>query len=270
VRLGTLVRNEAIKVRHDRAFWIALVGLAGLIAIAMGGTAHVMARNPNVEPLSLPMGWPRIVAGASAVLVLFISVTVILSVTNEFRWGTLRQHFVAGLSRDEFYVAKTLVLLATVLLFFVTAVVVGGAFALPYTSIGSATLVRWNDARLMAGSLLDLTGYAGLAFLIGVALRRSGVAIGVFFLYLLLEQIVGDGLSKLDSILHVVPRYLPSAVFGALHQPARYYPTLAHASRSGPPSAAAVLPTGTVVALAFAWLAAFLVAAYLILRRRDL
>lgn len=270
MRLKTVARNEAIKARHDRAFWIALVGLAGLIAIAVGGTAHVLARSPNAQPLSLPTGWPRIVAAANGVLVLFISVTVILSITNEFRWGTLRQHFVAGLSRDEFYLAKALVLFATVILFFVTAVAVGGGFALPYSSIGAAPLVRWNDARLMAASLLDLTGYASLAFLIGVALRRSGVAMGVFFLYLLLEQIAGGGLSKLDSVLHVVPRYLPSAVFSALHQPDRYYPAAALAGQNGPHPAPIVVPTGTLVLTTLAWIAAFLVASYIVLRRRDL
>lgn len=109
MRLRTLAVNEGIKLGRDRALWITLAGMAGLIAVGVGSAARVAARNPNVQPLSLPTAWPEILGSSGGILVFFTSVAVILLVTSEFRWGTARQHLVAGLSREELYLAAFLV-----------------------------------------------------------------------------------------------------------------------------------------------------------------
>lgn len=270
MRLGVLIRNEAIKVAHDRTFWVALVGLAGLMAIIVGGLAYVVAKTPNASPVALPGAWPQILQSAGSLLVLFVSVTVILLVTGEFRWGTARQTVVAGLSRDELWVGKSLVLVAVVLLFSVVAMAAGGAFALGGTAAVHASLVRPADARLMAGTILDVAGYASLALLLGWVFRRSGLAIGVFFLYVLLEQILGAGLAQVNSAVHVLPRYLPAAVFSGLHRPARYYAAGARIGAARGLNPAASVATGTLVGLAFAYLGIFLFVSWMVVRARDL
>ncbi|MBK7832401.1 MAG: hypothetical protein IPJ56_08660 [Gemmatimonadetes bacterium] len=127
----------------------------------------------------------------------FASIVLILLVSSEFTWRTSRQNVIDGLSKEEFFGAKLFLLPGVGLFFFIVMVLVAGGFAFAGTVakgvLGSTgALVRPADLALMGGSIIGLLGWASLAFLLAIAIRSSGSAIGAFFLYFIVEQILGQ------------------------------------------------------------------------------
>ncbi len=199
----------------------------------------------------------------------FSAIVLILLVSSEFTWRTSRQNVIDGLSKEEFFGAKLLLLPGVSLLFFLAMLLVGGGFSLAGTMAKgtlatTGALVRPADAALMGGALVGLLGWASLAFFLAMTIRSSGSAIGAFFLYFIVEQILGGFAGAIGPTAVLVARFAPNAVFKTLWTPALY--------GAAPLRAGQVLDIGasTFVAVGGAYAVVFLVAAFLIYRRRDL
>ncbi len=196
----------------------------------------------------------------------FASMALVLLVASEFTWRTARQNVIDGLSKEEFFAAKLLLLPVIGIVFFAALLLIGGGIALSGTHGAAEALVRGADLKYMGGALVGLFGWTAFAFLLAVTMRSSGPAIGVFFLYFIVEQIVGQLVARIGPNEATVTRYLPAAVFRALWQPQSY-----GAARIIPGGGA--LPQINVATLVFAGAAygvVFLLAAFVVYRRRDL
>ncbi len=264
MRTLVLARNEFIKARRRVAFWVAFGSFSALMVIGFG-TLHYqgLLRPDHPRPFALPGAWSEILGGPGTMSAFFASMAVVLLVASEFTWRTARQNVIDGLSKEEFFAAKLLLLPVIGIAFFAALLLIGGGIALSGTHDAAEALVRGADLKYMGGALIGLFGWGAFAFFLAITMRSSGPAIGVFFLYFLVEQIVGQLIAHIGPTAAMVSRYLPVAVFKALWQPQSY-------------SAARVFPGGApidVATLTFAgsaYVVAFLLAAFLAYRRRDL
>ena len=107
--------------------------------------------------------------------------------TNEFTYRTHRQNIIDGWSRQEFINVKVVMaiiaaVISTVLVFF-TALTFGFA---------SGTEFSTNGMTHVAYFLLKALSYNMIALLIAVLIRRTGFAIGVFFIYMGLENFISQ------------------------------------------------------------------------------
>jgi hypothetical protein len=265
MRTGVLLRNEVIKARTRPAFWVAFGGFAGLMSLIFGGMFFSSLRNPK-QQFSLPTAWGEIMGGPGVLACFFASMVLILLVSSEFSWRTARQNVIDGLSKEEFFGAKLILLPLLMLLFFATLLLVGGGFGFAGTQAGGVTapIVRDADAAFMGGALVGLFGWCSFAFLLAVTVRSSGPAIGIFFLYFIIEQILGSLLAKLSVVTAVIVRFFPMAVFKTLWEGQRY--------GSAPLRKGQVMPTDTslMIGVGAAWAVVFLVVAFVVYRRRDL
>lgn len=203
---------EWMKIKRYRTFWV----LSGLFAILLPLWNYGISKgtlkatdgkskdqidlfNSSYQFSSL---WQNMGFWAS-VFVVFLSVLVIIMVTNEYVYRTNRQNIIDGLTRMQYYHAKWLMVvvmaLATVLFVFITGLVLGGM----YDSFGNFP----GHVEYLFYLFLLCVNYYGFALMLGLLFKRSGITIGIFFMYYLIIENLGEKI--LNLYFKNVGDYLP-------------------------------------------------------------
>jgi ABC-2 type transport system permease protein len=268
MRSGILFRNEFIKTRRRAAFWVASLVFSGLMSLIFGSMFSEGLRKPE-RAMTLPGAWGEVVGGPGVLGAFFASIVLILLVSSEFTWRTSRQNVIDGLSKEEFFGAKLFLLPGVGLFFFAALLLFGGGFALAGTvakgtMATSGPLVRSVDVALMGGAFVGLLGWASLAFLLAITIRSAGSAIGAFFLYFIVEQVLGGFAGSLGPTAAQVARFAPNAVFKALWEPVRFGVVALK------PGQSLGIATNWYLLAGAAYIVVFVSAAFILYRRRDL
>ncbi len=272
-----LLRNEMIKTFKRLAFWVTLIFFAFGTGMNFGENYFRAAGDPE-RSFALPDAWRSIITGDSEVALIFGSVVLLLLLSSEFSWRTARQNVIDGLSKEQFFLGKWMLLPMVGLIFVGTQLLLGGGFALLGTDLGAGSepLIRAVHWSTMGGLFLAFLGYASLALFVSLGVRNSGPAMAVWFFYIALgEQLLAGGLGRISDTLGEWARYLPVNTFNQLH---RYYQHDAEAyhnavlraidnGRTPPaePWAAGVLAVAYLV-----WIGLLVGGAFVWFRRRDL
>jgi ABC-2 type transport system permease protein len=193
-----LLKVEWLKLKHYRTFWI----LSALYVISNYGISYIayliqldvsreVGKNPVAKALigNPPFSFPEIwhtVTYMCGFLLFIPGLLIIISVTNEFSFKTHRQNIVDGWSRLQFISVKlALVVIASIIstiLVFITA----WTFGLWY---GSA--VSFDKIEYVGYFFIQALSFCSIAMVFALLLKRSGLAIGVYFLYVVvLENLV--------------------------------------------------------------------------------
>lgn len=211
-----LLQIEWLKVRTYKPFWILLL----INVIAFIGFMQIIAQiffsveisksdekgkleviRPFMEgPFLYPAIWATS-AFFTSFLVPLCAILLILNVCNEWNTRMLRQQVIEGMSRSEFLLAKLLGLVVFTLLmsifFVISTLLVGkGSFEL--------SNVVFNFALLMFSQF-------SLAFLLGLWLKRSVIALAVFLAYMLIAEPLLVWFLKTNNLTQIV-NFLPLEV----------------------------------------------------------
>jgi hypothetical protein len=187
-----LLKIEWLKIKNYTAF-ILLTSFFALGVVTTNYIVYEFKKNVidkvqgsqllfSGSPFDFDMVWKTVSYYGSFFLMLPALLMVIL-ISNEFTFKTHRQNIIDGWSRMEFLnvklalavilaIASTLVIIFTALLF--------GAF--------SGTSFSMNGFVNVGYFLLKAVTYNMVAVLISLLVRRSGVAITVFFIYTIFEN----------------------------------------------------------------------------------
>jgi ABC-2 type transport system permease protein len=193
--LNTL-RIEWLKVKYYRTFWILLAVVAVCIP-AFNYVIYDFTDNsfPKINgqsllgnPFSFPNVWRTVPYNAG--ILIFIPVILIITLfTNEYSYRTHRQNIIDGWSRSRFiYIKLTEVLFLTI---FVTGIVVLTCLYFGWlTHTPSQPKAGWDELRNILFFFLETLDYSMIAVLIAMLIRRAGLDMGIFFLYMIVEQFV--------------------------------------------------------------------------------
>ncbi|MDE3235734.1 MAG: ABC transporter permease [Bacteroidota bacterium] len=211
----SLLKTEWLKVKKYNTFWILsllyIVSIWGLNYIVYnvqqniydkkktGGVVNMIIGNP---PYAFPKVW-HMTAYVSSFLLFMPGLLMIISITNEYSYKTHRQNIIDGWSRTQFITAKQL--LTIIIAIVSTAAVFLSALSFGFME-GSETL-SFDNLEYILYFFLQTLSYTSLALLFGVVLKRSGIAIGVYFLYTVVIENVVSGL--LNHYADYSGRYLP-------------------------------------------------------------
>lgn len=263
-----LARNEWIKTTRRVAFWVTLGCLGAISGITF------LERRAN--GFSLPGGWQEIVGETGPLPGMFAAIAIIMLVASEFSWRTGRQNVIDGLSREQFFAGKVLMLPAVAISAALVVVGIGAGIALAGTDLSAAgSLLRSTDLALLGGQLLSVAGLCALGLLAAILVRSSGAAIALFFLYVGFgERILAGLMVRVWPAAAAIASYRPSELFFSLTSPENYYGSIqeravAAAVENGRPVPTFMEPD-LMAAVAGGWIAVFLVAGFLAFRRRDL
>jgi ABC-2 type transport system permease protein len=198
--LFRIARTEWLKLRNYPAFWWAM----GITALTYPGVNYMFlnvyraiadkqSQTGKViqmligNPFAFPEAW-RTVAFFSSLFIFIPAIIVIMLITNEYTYKTHRQNIIDGWTRRDFMTGK---LVDVVLL----SLIVTGLYAVVALFTGLANtsdpkVPHWGLAYYIGLFGLSVFSQLSIAFLIGLLVRKSFIALAVFAFYgIILEPI---------------------------------------------------------------------------------
>ncbi|RYZ41539.1 MAG: hypothetical protein EOP49_28865 [Sphingobacteriales bacterium] len=195
--MKNLLAIEWLKIKGFRTFWVltgffALLlplwnyGIAGGVLKIGGGDINILSQAYTFDFVWQNLGfW-------TSIFVVFLSILTIILTTNEYQFRTNRQNIIDGWNRLDFYHAKWQVVLLLSLITTAYVFLVGVAFGASY---GSMEQFPGNIEHLFFIWLLSLNYYA-FSLLLSVLFKKSGITIGLFFLYcMIIEALVSKAIN---------------------------------------------------------------------------
>ena len=203
-----LLKIEWLKVKNYRTFWILSVlyllsiwGINYIVYVAQhkvytnkdaGDAAKLFLGGP---PYSFPKVW-QMTTNISTYLLFIAGLIMIISVTNEFSFKTHRQNVIDGITRTEFIITKlvcgAVVALVSTIFVFLTALYFG--------VVEESSTLSFDGIVYLFYFFLQALSYCWLAVFFSLLFKRSGISIGVFFLYcIVLENVLVQALNYYAS-----------------------------------------------------------------------
>ncbi|GLW92181.1 hypothetical protein [Actinokineospora globicatena] len=206
----SVLNAERIKLLSTRSpWWCALLA----VALPVGLTALIASQaqiDPGDNGGSVQVTQMLASLGRAVVMVM-----AALSVTSEYRFGTIRSTFQAVPHRTTALLAKTVVTAIPAML--IGAVVGFGSWAVfrAINSFPGLALDSAEDWRAVAGQIVVYGITAVLALGVGILIRQTAGAVAVLLVYaLLVEGLVGLIPKIGDDIQHWLPFFAADRFLG--------------------------------------------------------
>jgi ABC-2 type transport system permease protein len=233
-----LLKIELKKMTSYRTFWI----VCGLYFLTLGtaaasgmeflkwvaNTFEGFGQEINVDRIPLyhfPDVWMNLI-WASGLLKVVLAIMVVISITNEYTYRTLRQNIIDGLSRQEFLMTKILtnvVLSAmSVAMIFVIGLITGMIYS---------PSIEWDkvitDLEFFPAYFLEIFFFLSYALMLGILIQRSGLTIILLLLSKMIEVIITANIDDyvpdlipffpLESIWNLIKWPFPRYAFQEIH-----------------------------------------------------
>jgi ABC-2 type transport system permease protein len=209
-----LLKVEWMKVRHYRTFWVLsilyLVSIYGVNYIAFLIQENIRPKKADLAT-NLIMGNPafefpevwQTVSYLSSFLLFIPGLLMIISFTNEYSYKTHRQNIIDGWSRRQYILVKMSLTLVIAIVSSIAVFITAFLFGL----FEGASDVSFEKVQFVGYFFIQSLSYSAVALLFGLLFKRSGIAIGVFFLYVFVLENVIAGL--MNRYLNNSGRFLP-------------------------------------------------------------
>jgi ABC-type transport system involved in multi-copper enzyme maturation permease subunit len=288
-----LIRADWLRLRRRKDLWFVLLALAGLATIGYWGSLTSIDSHFAFDPsrpvppevlaemaierarFAFPQSLLTVLESGQIFVLALIAFATAGTLAAEFVYGTVRTSLVASSNRRGFLGVRlgamavlALLLLAVVLAIGALMPVIGVAVGIDLP--GGHPIEAAGFAGLVGSLFLFALVIIGLASLLTVVFRNSGIALILSFAYFLLENIaVSRWANQTDAVATAI-RFLPASDLQLLLQTAR---TAAHplASLGGSSGVPPGTPAAIWLALAgIGWASLFGLAAIAVFHRADI
>ena len=268
-----LLCNEWFKARKSLAFWLPL---GFFTASAVLNHADAFVRGD--DSATFPLVWSNIFGVESSFVLVFAALSLLLLTATEFSWRTARQNVIDGMSKSQWFWGKCLLLPIVGSAFIAVHILIPVSFALIRTDFGAVDgpLVPGSVWAALGGLVLAFLSACAFAFFLALAIRRTGAALGVWFIWVFpvesamitpfVQRSFPDHAGWIEYLPWLNHFHLRSF---AAYDAAAYERYVAPFEAAGRVPLPVNEPTWHLVT-AGAWTAVFLGAALISFRRRDL
>lgn len=194
--MDKLLKIEWLKIKNYRTFIIvSIFFILGVIATNyivysvnknVVGQINTAGLVSSFNPYSFYNTWQTTSYVTGFLLILPVLLLIIL-VTNEYTYRTNRQNIIDGLSRNQFISVKLAMALIAALACTLLVLLTATTFAAL-----SGTSFSLNKISHVGFFFLKAISYFTLAVMISVWVKRTGFAIGIFFIYMGAENIISQ------------------------------------------------------------------------------
>jgi ABC-2 type transport system permease protein len=178
-----LLRIEFHKLFPYRTFWVIL-GIYVLLLVVLvyaSSTIVINGESLGTATYQFPAIWSRLTYIASY-FNLLLGILMIVLVTDEYSFRTMRQQVIDGLSRAELVLAKLYVAVAVAVVATLFLFVLGLYFGLLY-STDKSTAAMFSQVDFLSYYFVQAVAYMALAMLFAFFIRKSGLSIIAFIAY---------------------------------------------------------------------------------------
>jgi ABC-2 type transport system permease protein len=178
-----LLRNELRKVIPYRTFWtvITIYVLLLVLLVYASSSFVINGKALGTPTYQFPEIWNRLTYIASF-FNLLLGILIIVLVTDEFSFRTIRQQVIDGLSRFDIVAAKFYLILCIAACSSLFLLAIGLFFGLRYSSDVSFNAI-FGQINHVFYFFVQAVAYMTLAMVFGVLIRKSGLAIIAFIAY---------------------------------------------------------------------------------------
>ncbi|MBS1599680.1 MAG: ABC transporter permease [Bacteroidetes bacterium] len=190
------LKIEWMKVKNYRTFWILLI--ITIVSIPafnysiydFGNNSFPKVRGQSLfgSPFAFPDVWPM-VTWVSSLLFIIPAILIITLTTNEFTYRTHRQNIIDGWSRKQFIYVKIfevlLLSILTTLVVFLTCLFFGSVLNKAPDGVSI-----FKNIQYLFYYFVQMLSYSSIAFLLSMFIRRAGLSMGIFFIYMVMEQFI--------------------------------------------------------------------------------
>ncbi len=185
-----LIKIEWLKISRNRVFWVTLAAyILTILMILWGIRSAIISINKNVaeathgmtilpaDIYTFPHVWHNITFLAKYVKI-FLGILMILLVTNEFYYNTMRQNIINGMTRLEFVWSKfidaiLLALFSTAMLFVFSLIT--GLVNTKHLAAGDI----FSKMEFIPGYFLMISAYLSFIMMLAVLLRKAVLTMGI-------------------------------------------------------------------------------------------
>ena len=196
-----LLKIEWLKVKAYRTFWILIslftVAAPLLCSAYLSVNKQVLSKLPfGGTPFAFPQVWET-VAWLTSFMTPVMGILLLILLTNENNFRTIRQNIIDGWSRDQYIVAKFGVMVGMVL--YITLLIVLTALVFGFQHGGDAS----DNLHIIGWSALQSLTYLSAAFFLGTFMKRSGIAIAIYVFYCYVGEFMAAGLLDFKVKYHL-------------------------------------------------------------------
>ena len=218
-----LLKIDLAKLFNYRTFWI-LIGIyfVLMISVTMSGMEALKwlaakgAQFGEFDVLKVPLyHFPDIwqnLAYVAQYFRLLLGILIIISITNEFSYKTIRQNVIDGMSRADFIGSKTLFILVLSMASTLVVLAIGLIMGSIYSPESEMKFIIKHIEFIPAFFLATLN-YLLLVMVIAMAIKRAGLSIVLLLVYPAIEFMIGV---FLPYSLEFLTNYLPYTVLSNL------------------------------------------------------
>lgn len=191
--MGKLLQIEWLKLKNYKTFvrlaflyFLLLMLILSSVKLLLSWMANSGMEfegiSPNIIPFyDFPDVWQNLTYLASY-LKFFLAFIVIISVTNEYSFRTIRQNIIDGLSPQQFLWSKQSMIIGFSLLNMIILLLTGSLMGLIYGGLFSANLY-FTGLEFLLAHFIELITFLNLAMLVSVLLKKAGFAIILLCFY---------------------------------------------------------------------------------------
>jgi ABC-2 type transport system permease protein len=223
-----LLKIDLKKLTSYRTFWVIcglyFITLAFATASGMeflkwlARTFEDFGQEINIDRIPLyhfPDVWLNLI-WFSGWFKIVLAIMVVISVTNEYSYRTIRQNVIDGMSRSQFIGSKiltnTLLSLMSVVMIFLIGLVTG----LIYSPAG-AYEDMFKDLEFFPAYFLEIFYFLSYTMMISIMVQRAGLSIIIVLLSQMIELIITINLH--DDIPWIVPYFPMKSLWNLIECP---------------------------------------------------
>lgn len=227
-----LLKIDLKKMMNYRTFWVVcglyFITLAFTTASGMeflkwlASLIDGFGQEINIKRIPLyhfPDVWLNLI-WFSGLLKIVLSIMVVISVTNEFTYRTIRQNIIDGMSRSQFLFSKVLtnVLLSlmSVVMIFLIGLVTGMIYS---PTIDFQNII--TDLEFFPAYFLEIFFFLSYALLMSILIKRSGLTIILLLLSQMIEAIITANIDELAPA--IIPFFPMRSLWNLIDMPYQRY-----------------------------------------------
>ena len=217
---------EYFKLKNTRYFWVLLIlFLIFLLAVPIGSKLlldYLISIGEDFSGLGfrldeLPLFdfvdiWQNLtwIYKSFSILLGFVAV---ISISNEFSYGTIKQNVIDGLSRQEFLQSKVIFIVVLSAIVSLAVFLIGLIMGLMWSPVKEIPFI-FHSIEFVGAYFLHLVGFQLFCFVVALLIKRSGLTIALLIFYVFIIERIAAAIVEYHYKLPAVADFFPVNAIG--------------------------------------------------------